>query len=313
MAPDGTVWAATEVGVFSFDGEEWTRSFDDRMATVAVDEGGTVWITEGGQAGWAVAVRRDGESWEEVVSSPERGCRGAVDMAVLPGGEVWVTAPGYGCSTSPLMRYDGATLEDVEVADRPFLGSYVSAVEAAPNGDLWVGGFLGGDPGVSRTGVEPLTDPPVLARFDGERWTVYDSPPYDPSGGCYSALLDLAVGPDGVVWWASGSGLVSFDGTEWTTHIDGRWVGSVDVAPDGTVWYADDYGILALRPLRSWPLGALWPRRLPAGPVPAEAACPPGSTPTLPATPPPRGPRYPSTSGTHRLLSTGRAACWYSA
>ncbi len=186
------------------------------------------------------------------------------------------------------MHYDGTTLEAVEVETARSLlgGSYVWAMEAAPNGDLWVGGFLGGNPGVSGTGVEPLTDPPVLARFDGERWTVYDSPPYDPTGNCYGALLDLAVGPDGVVWWASMSGLVSFDGTEWTTHIDGRWVGSVDVAPDGTVWYADDYGIHTLTTapiLTARGLDGLAAFR--AGPVPADAVCPPGSTPDTPGDP----------------------------
>jgi len=254
VAPDGAVWAATERGVFSFDGVEWTRRFDDPATAVAIDEGGTVWISGSlylaGRWGESWLARWDGESWERVRwppgASPESG--GWVAMAALPGGEVWVTVRSWGCDTGPLMHYDGTTLEAVQVTDRPFLlgGSYAFEVEAAPNGDLWVGGFLGGNPGA--VGMETWTEPPVLARFDGEGWTVYDSPPYDPTGGCHNTLLDLAVGPDGVVWWASGSSLASFDGTEWTTHIEGRWVHSVDVAPDGTVWYADEYGIHAAFP-----------------------------------------------------------------
>ena len=39
VAPDGTVWAATDVGVFSFDGAEWTRRFDDPAWAVAVGRG----------------------------------------------------------------------------------------------------------------------------------------------------------------------------------------------------------------------------------------------------------------------------------
>ena len=218
VAPNGTVWAATDRGVFSFDGVEWTRRLDDPAVAVAVDEGGTVWIGGslylGVRWGGRWLARWDGESWERVQWPPGASEGGSVAMAALPGGEVWVTGHGFGwgCDTGPLMHYDGTTLEAVEVDDRPFLlgGSYVSAVEAAPNGDLWVAGFLGGN---VWTGVESWTEPPVLARFDGEGWTVYDSPPYDPIEGCWSALLDLAVGPDGVVWWASGSGLVSFDGT----------------------------------------------------------------------------------------------------
>ena len=62
---------------------------------------------------------------------------------------------------------------------------------------------------------------------------------------------DLAVGPDGVVWFAFGGnasagGLGSFDGTEWTTRIEGQPVWSVDVAPDGTVWYTDSEGVHTL-------------------------------------------------------------------
>jgi len=47
VAPDGMVWAATNVGVFSFDGAEWTRRFDGPAGAVVVDQGGTVWIGGG--------------------------------------------------------------------------------------------------------------------------------------------------------------------------------------------------------------------------------------------------------------------------
>jgi len=46
VAPDGTVWAATGAGVFSFNGVEWTRRFDGPVGAVAVGEDGTVWTFE---------------------------------------------------------------------------------------------------------------------------------------------------------------------------------------------------------------------------------------------------------------------------
>jgi len=60
--------------------------------------------------------------------------------------------------------------------------------------------------------------------------------------------LDIAVGPDGVVWLTNWDGLGSFDGTEGTIHPEGSWIQGVDVAPDGTVWYSDRDGIHTLTP-----------------------------------------------------------------
>ena len=119
------------------------------------------------------------------------------------------------------MRYDGATMEPVPVGDYPPDETWVFVIEAAPNGDLWIGGQ-------TSCVVACL---PLIARFDGETWTTYDR-----------WAGDIAVGPDGLVWFASGDGLVSFDGTDWITHIQGQEVWAVDVAPDGTVWYSDEQG-----------------------------------------------------------------------
>ncbi len=42
LAPDGTVWATTGAGVFSFDGVEWTRRFDGPAGILAVAPDGAV-------------------------------------------------------------------------------------------------------------------------------------------------------------------------------------------------------------------------------------------------------------------------------
>ena len=160
-------------------------------------------------------------------------------LAVLPSGDVWTA--GWSWVGTDLLRYDGNTLEAVtigELEDDPGTSegySHVSvwAMAAAPNGDLWVRGFLGLDLGDA-----------LVARFDGETWTVYDWPFEDPTPNTESPV-DLAVGPDGVVWLALETGLGSFDGTRWITHLEGTWISNVDVAPDGAVWYADRYGVYA--------------------------------------------------------------------
>jgi len=108
-------------------------------------------------------------------------------------------------------------------------------VEAAPNGDVW-------------TLLDPQDNSQwVVARFDGEVWTTY-TPPFASTPSWAVSPGAVSVGPDGLVWFAV-NGLVSFDGTDWTYHIQGQAedgtpeVSAVDVAPDGTVWYIDEAGV----------------------------------------------------------------------
>ncbi len=156
-------------------------------------------------------------------------------MAVLPDGQVWVSA--YTNMWLPLlMRYDGTTMEQVQVGSYPMGTVQVEVIKAAPNGDVWILGTIIDD------------GQPVFARFDGAAWKL-DWPWADPTSDLASRLgplHSLAVGPDGVVWVGGEGGLASFDGTDWTVLIEGRGVFSLDVAPDGTLWYVDDYGIHTL-------------------------------------------------------------------
>ena len=236
VTPDGTVWAATTSGVFSFDGGVWTRRLNAPAGGVAVAPDGAVWIGGPTTGGRLWLARSDGESWVRVGlgSNPEWGPLGVWDpapMAVLPDGQVWVSMGG-----SLLMRYDGTTMGQVQIGRYPMGTVQVEVIKAAPNGDVWI------------LGTTIDFGQPVFARFDGAAWTV-DWPWADPTSDLASRLAplhSLAVGPDGVVWVGGEGGLASFDGTDWTVLIEGRGVFSLDVAPDGTLWYVDDYGIHTL-------------------------------------------------------------------
>jgi hypothetical protein len=245
VAPDGTVWAATGSGVFSFDGEEWTRRFDDPAGGVTVSQDGTLWIGGPLDRDWFTApfwlARWDGASFARVDPWPLDPPRGSVvAMAAAPGGEVWIASTGY--IQSDLMRFDGQTMEAAQIGDYQdtspdsAVGPVgVFDIEVAPNGDLWVGGFGAAD-----------WDQVVLARYDGAEWTLYDWPFADSSEEGEVLFFDLAVGPDGVVRVGFPGGLGSFDGEDWT-RIEGiGFVWSVDVAPAGTVWYGDDEGVHTL-------------------------------------------------------------------
>jgi streptogramin lyase len=158
-------------------------------------------------------------------------------MAISPDGRIWIDSGGGYCG-GKLWRCEGAACEEVQFGDYPEgFRIQVNTIAAAPDGDVWVSAlrWLQDDEG----NISGLTD--LIARFDGEGWTPYDSPSAGPGG-----VWDLAVGRDGLVWFA-GDHLTSFDGTTWTRHIE-EGVSEVDVAPDGTVWYSDEQGVHILTP-----------------------------------------------------------------
>jgi len=233
VAPDGIVWLATDAGVFSFDGGEWIRTFDRAAGDVAAAEDGSLWM-KGWHPLWP--ARWDGRSWVRLDRSLFMFLPGdpAGPMAASPNGQVWIAVfDGHG---DALLHCDGATCDVVRIGDYPEgIQVQVNVVEAAPNGDIWVGGAAWPD------GDEPRFEA-VLARFNGAEWTNYDL----PSASASDLVEDLAVGPGGVLWLPHLGGLVSFDGTTWTARIEGQMIFAVDVAPDGSVWYADSEGLHTL-------------------------------------------------------------------
>ena len=244
-APDSTVWAATDIGVFSFDGRNWARRFPAPAGGVAVGEDGTVWIggkeTTGNTSRLWLA-RWDGASWERLDPLPEQTLEpwGQATIAVQPGGEAWIAhRPGWWVDED-LTHYDGHTMEVFPIPgvpdptpDNGIPPVRVFQVETAPNGDLWAVGYLAAVPRQA-----------ALARFDGVAWTLHDWPFAQPEE--LPLDVDMAAGPDGVIWFAFYDGLRSFDGTTWQSHLEGQLAYNVDVAPDGTVWYSDATGLHVL-------------------------------------------------------------------
>ena len=251
VAPDGTWWVAGPggvfSGVFSSDGVEWTRRFDYAVSGVAVAPDGTVWI---GGVDWRSGVdwlaRWDGGSWVSVGSDspepphiPEDSPCGPGPGVATSDGEVWMVGCVNGYEYMfRLLHYDGATLWEVVVDGTtlrdagPWSPWYTWLdVEAAPNGGVWT---------LIRWRDTDDRQRWLLGRFDGEVWTTYTPPPFGETyrGGGPA----MAVGPDGRVWFALEDGLLAFDGSDWTYHLQGQTVTDVDVAPDGTVWYIDEEG-----------------------------------------------------------------------
>jgi hypothetical protein len=268
VAPDGSLWAATDAGIAHWDlatGAPTLYTTEDGLPAdvafrVVVGAGGTVWA---GGSGWI--ARFDG-AWTTLSAPRSEG-----PMAVGPDGAVWTAfgehdlarfngsewqrfevplSLGQGLAV-PWTAYldvaaDGTVwagtheLQGVFAFDGANWSHYTSVdglpaplsgtVAAAPDGTVWVGSVsLDGSPGAG------------AARFDGSTWTVYTT-----AEGLLDDAPDVAVGADGTVWAIHRNGVSRFDGDTWTAFpgIAGSGMfASVDAS--GTLWMpARDGGVI---------------------------------------------------------------------
>ena len=106
-------------------------------------------------------------------------------------------------------------------------GSLISAMAAAPNGDVFASGYFSSIGGVLAN---------QIARWDGAQWHALGN-------GLSGYASDLATGPDGALYaaGASAAGVVRWDGQAWTalgdlSSLPFVRVDDVAVGPDGTVY-----------------------------------------------------------------------------
>jgi len=95
---------------------------------------------------------------------------------------------------------------------------------------------------ISGGGIDALG----IGRFDGESWDIYNF------GISFNYVYEIAEDNDGVMWFATEGGILSFDGvtwnkftTEYTTEDDlyYKTVTSVAIAHDGSKWFATYGGV----------------------------------------------------------------------
>ncbi|WCL53418.1 sensor histidine kinase [Gimibacter soli] len=148
-------------------------------------------------------------------------------LAQGPDGYMWL---GTGAG---LFRFDGTEFERIVPANNvQFLSIDITAVFAAPDGDIWIG-YSGG--GLSRLHNGELTNYEVDNRKT--HWMV----------------LRFARSRDGTMWAATERGLMRFDGTEWHIigedwHFPAESANWVEAASDGSLWVGDGETIHVLEP-----------------------------------------------------------------
>jgi ligand-binding sensor domain-containing protein len=250
LAPDGTLWAATDHGVATRAGGTWTIVDEQPAVAVAIAPDGTVWV--GGEGPKARTVRRAGAGWD-VRGLPDAAIGSLTTpgvaswtfgpaMAVDRAGGPWASGGNQGWFDTPgLLRFGGERWEEmrpVAEAGTTVFGNVV----AAPDGAVWVTIDTTSANGTCCPPADPATQ---VARFKGGWWHVFGTADGLPAN---NVGLRLAISPDGTVWLSSAGGLFSFDGERWTAHFKGHDFGMVAAAPDGTLWASGDAGVVRIAP-----------------------------------------------------------------
>lgn len=190
MAPDGTLWLATEQGVGSYMDGVWTLHLERDAALAGIDAAGRVYV--GLDGGAAVAVW-DSNAWtfygqEEGWSTPLRGAPAyGEEPAMDRRGWVWLT------TCEDVRSFDGTRWTVHTSAEIGFSSpepEYICLQDVAVDstGDVWVGECEEWGAGPSGDGAR---------WFDGQAWQGAGSARVGSGTGC---VRDIEVDAAGRIW-----------------------------------------------------------------------------------------------------------------
>mgnify|MGYP001213471290 CR=1 FL=1 len=263
---DGNIWFGTTggpvssgTGLYRFDGETLTHfSMEnglpaDEISSLAIDSTGELWLTT-----FCCGVAHfDGDAWKTFTRQdglPEDDVRASL---IDRQGNLWL-----GFSEKGVVRFDGKTWQTFP------LEGYAGCLGLLADGSV----------------LASVSDNsnPRLARFDGEQWTDFETPPQmrnayvfdfvetnegvlwfatehdgvfrlsdgewthftQQDGLSSDSIFAIAVDSAGDIWFGTANGITHFDGENWQTHQPGQWVTSAFAAADGSLWFGADGAVL---------------------------------------------------------------------
>jgi hypothetical protein len=251
VSGDGTVWIASQAGVYrhangawqlmkkgstyalaAFGGDMWAGAWDglyrisggqaEKVSGVAAPVV-ALWADAKGlvAAGQTFIAEWDGTSW---TSTPWNGSRAIRSIARDAGGGLWVATGmgGYYRKGQSLTAFHD---------ERELLAGELRGVALAPDGGVWLAS-LGG----------------VDVYRQGRRAEWYNA----TRGMANQDARCIAIEPDGTVWIGTRHGALRRTGNRWSLRHSRRWlpsdtVVSIAVADDRTVWVATTGGLSAIR------------------------------------------------------------------
>lgn len=240
--PDGSVWAGSEAGVTRYvpgvgaDRFDGLGSWQNPVVTdLARDSTGGIWAVSG--LSFPGAFRWDGEEWVHLGQEDGFSAGAVHSVEVDARGDVWFMALGQGLGAMGVFRLSGGTISRLMDPGR-FLASPAYAMAQGHEGDLWFG---------TRLGLTRLRDAEWI-NLGAEEGVGAGERPW---------VQDIAVTPDGQVWFthgpelSTGLGTVGADGeVRYLTRRDGLPSDNllaVEVDRAGQVWVSSFAGVAFLR------------------------------------------------------------------
>lgn len=232
---DGTVWTASEEGIFKLKGGDWTyfrkrdespnpatgrNSSDYRMRAIVVDAEGYKWVG----AGNTVLSFNDGRWTEYNYENSQTGLLSDTvnDIAVDAKGSRWyATEDGVARQTGNAWTSFTSSSTAGAIPQDP-----INKIAVDAQGVVWAG-----------------TTEKGLVSFDGRTWTTYTT--VSTRGGLPSnKITAIAFDNHGNKWIGTENGLARFDGRAWTSYtyessgsqLSGNKVSSIAVEANGDVW-----------------------------------------------------------------------------
>ena len=157
-----------------------------------------------------------------------------LDLAVAPDGRIWVGKPGAVLELNPA---NGNVVSYDQRDGIPH--SSIRAIAVSQEGTVWIG--------TSRE----------VAHLEGTRWVAHPA----SSDGGRAQIDDIAVAPDGTVWFVGPGGATVYDpeSDTWQYQVisgddldsDGEAVG-VEAGPDDSLWFATRHSLYHREPSGSW-------------------------------------------------------------
>jgi len=240
---DGSVWFAFSTALTRLTGDQWKEHFiQDRLLSntifdIAEATDGTLWLgTEYG------LTHFDGDNFYTYTEADGLLSNRVDNVEIAADGSLWCLAYGQ-----YLTHFDGLTFSYIPDPVDESINAVFYDIKIDRNGVLW--GLKGrGGQFTDRKGETYFMLPREttgIYSYDGVSWQSHTFP--DNSRFNTIVLKDIAFDEENILWAATDTGLVRFDGNEWSHHVvDGpihSRVNDMAVDLENVKWFMTNAGI----------------------------------------------------------------------